>query len=586
MLKNLVKHLLRAPAMAARARRERRVLPALETAEARFGEGDYSAVVAVCREALIHEPRSAQANHLCGRALVELDMSGEAKPYLRAAVNADPGLAQAHVDLAAVLFRTGDYADAEECCRRALAIHAADVGCRLLLAEILKAVNRGKEAVAELTVAQEYAPERLDLLVKLVEELDRHGLYAEALRIAERAIAEVGDKFETLLCLAVARKATEDMHGAVEACRKALALGGDQARVLVILGAALLVLGKTDESMAAYRRALKLVPGYADAQFHLGLLNLTRGKYREGWPDFEQRLRTEQFRRYPACTPRWNGTSLHGRTLLIRREQGLGDEIMYASCFPQVIDSARHCYIECEPRLDRLFTRSFPRATFFTSSGMERVVPPFIPEADIDVKSFAASLPRYLRNSQRDFPAHSGYLKAAPERVDWWRSRLATLGSGLKVGISWRGGTDRTGKGRRSIALEALHPLLSVTGVHWVCLQYGERAAEIARYTAAQGIVITDWPEAIDGDYDETAALVCGLDLVISVCSSIVHLTGALGRTVWVMTPFVPEWRYGLTGETMPWYPAARLIRQTEYGNWDAVIQAVTVALQQKVDGH
>ena len=102
-------------------------------------------------------------------------------------------------------------------------------------------------------------------------------------------------------------------------------------------------------------------------------------------------------------------------------------------------------------------------------------------------------------------------------------------------------------------------------------------------FKSAHGIEITDWPEAIDGDYDETAALVNGLDLVISVCTSVIHLGGALGRPVWVIVPHAPEWRYGVKGETMPWYPTVRLFRQTEAGSWDGVIGGVGEALSRRL---
>lgn len=580
MLKNLLLHLLRTPA---RLLRSRRVTPAwagLESAIADFNAKNYASVIARCRTALEQEPRSAQANHLCGRALMELDRHAEADTYLRAAAEADPDLAEAQADLAAVRLKAKDYAAAETHARRAIAVQGGEIRYRLLLVDVLEAAGRGKDALAELSMAQEYAPERLDVLVRLSQGLDRLCLYAEMLRIAERSMIEVGEKFETFLCLAVARYATNDMDGAVEAARKALTFSADQPRVYVTLGSALFALGRVEEALAAYKRALKLSPRYADAQFHMGLANLMRRKYREGWQDFEERFRTAQYRDYPPCMPRWNGTSLRGRTLLIHREQGLGDEIMYASCFPQVIADAQHCFIECESRLEKLFARSFPRATVFSSPGNDRSIPQTIPEADVDVRTYAASLPRYLRNSLRDFPDHTGYLLADPERVGYWREQVATLGDGLKVGISWRGGTTLTYTGRRSLSLEALLPVLSVPGVRWVNLQYGDRAGEIAACEGGHGIRIADWPDAIDNDYDETAALVTALDLVISVCTSVVHLTGALGKPVWVMASYVPEWRYGLHGESMPWYPAARLIRQTERGAWEPVIAEVEQQLR------
>lgn len=583
MLKKLLTNLLQAPAHARRARRESHVPPALESAIAAFTAGNYAEAVSACETAIAQEPRNAQAHHLCARALLELGRYDAAEPYLKTAVAADSELAEAHADLAAVRLKGEDYPGAEASARRAVAIQGREVRYRLLLADILEAAGRGKDALAELSIAQEYAPERLDVLVRLSQGLDRMCLYADMLRLAERAMLEVGEKFETLLCLAVARYATNDMEGAVNAARKALTISPHQPRVYVTLGSALFALGRVEESLAAYKRALRLSPGYADAEFHLALVNLMRGKYREGWQGFEARFRTEQYKDYPACNPRWNGTSLRGRSVLIRREQGLGDEIMYASCFPQVIRDAQHCYVECDPRLEKLFSRSFPQATVFCSTGDERRIPQEISEATVDVRTFAASLPRFLRNSLRDFPDHTGYLAVDPARVQHWRKQLAALGDGLKVGISWRGGTARTYSSRRSLSLEALLPVLSVPGVRWVNLQYGDRTGEIAAFERSQGLRITDWPEAVDRDYDETAALVTALDLVISVCTSVVHLAGALGKPVWVMAPYIPEWRYGLQGVSMPWYPAAHLIRQTERGAWEPVITGTEQRLRETV---
>jgi len=585
MLKNLLINLIRAPAQALRAKRDDRELPALESAVTAFNARNYEEVVRVCKAAIVREPHSAQINHLCARALRELDRNQDAELHLMAAVAADPELAEAHADIATVRLQGKDLPGAEASARRAVALNGAESRYRLLLVDILEAAGRNKDALAELSIAQEYAPDSLDLLVRLSEGLARSSLYAEALRIAERAMLENGEKFETLLCLAVARYATNDMLGAVEASRKALTISAAQPRVYVTLGSALFALGQIDESLAAYKRALKLSPGYADAEYHIGQVNLMRRKYREGWQGFEERFRTEQYRNYPACNPRWNGTSLNGRTLLIRREQGLGDEIMYSSCFPQLVADAKRCYIECEPRLEKLFSRSFPQATVF-STGNDRRIPQSVPERAIDVKTYAASLPRYLRNSLRDFPGHSGYLTADPVSVLHWREQLATLGDGLKVGISWRGGTALTYSGRRSLSLEDLLPVLSVPGVRWVNLQYGERADEIAAFGRDRGIPIADWPDAVDHDYDETAALVTALDLVISVCTSVVHLTGALGKPVWVMASYVPEWRYGLEGESMPWYPAVRLVRQAERGAWEPVIASIENQLRKAVADH
>ncbi|MDP2706716.1 MAG: glycosyltransferase, partial [Burkholderiales bacterium] len=184
------------------------------------------------------------------------------------------------------------------------------------------------------------------------------------------------------------------------------------------------------------------------------------------------------------------------------------------------------------------------------------------------------SLPQYLRRSLADFPRHRGYLKADPERVQVWHERLAALGPGLKVGISWQGGTHKTRRPMRSIPLAQWAPLLQSAGVQYVSLQYTECSGEIAAVEAATGVRIADWREVRD-DLEHTAALITALDLVISVCTAVIHLGGALGKPVWVLAPYSPEWRYGIAGDGMPWYPSVKMFRQLRYGEWQPVIERV-----------
>lgn len=546
-----------------------------------FNRKDIDRVISLCRDTLRDDPQHAQANHVCGRALIELGRGAEAEPLLRAALVAEPDLAEAHADLSRVLRQSGDAAGAEQHGRRAVELAPTESRYRLVLADVFDDAARHAESLEQVSLAQEYAPEQVDILQRLILKLDHVGQYDTALHIAERAMRELGPRFETHHFLGYARFSTGDHEGAVASCREAIRLNAKSPGIMVTLGSALLALGRADEAMAAYRRALKVLPTYPDALFHQGMLNLMRGRYRDGWAGFEYRFRIARGTKRRG-EPRWNGTSLRGRTLHVLREQGLGDDIMYSSCYPQLIADARHCVIECEPRLERLFRRSFPQAEFvpIVDNAIKSEV---LERKDVDVRIFSASVPGYLRNSMRDFPEHQGYLRSDPARAAHWRDQLASLGPGLKVGLSWRGGTVYTHRNRRTLSLETLQPLLAIPGVHWINLQYGDRAGEIATFSAAHGITITDWPEAIDGDYDETAALVDGLDLVISVCTSVIHLTGALGREARVMVPFAPEWRYGLEADRMPWYPGVHLHRQKDPQDWSPVIAEVAAVLKARL---
>ena len=273
-----------------------------------------------------------------------------------------------------------------------------------------------------------------------------------------------------------------------------------------------------------------------------------------------------------------------GKRILVYAEQGLGDEIMFASCLPDVVAASAHCVVECSGKLETLFRRSFPAATVYVANP-DKAVPRSVNESGIDVQIPIGSVPLHLRRRSADFPRHHGYLQAEPNLTVAWRRRLAALGPGLKVGIAWQGGTYKSRRPLRSLPLAQWLPILQSENTQFVDLQYTESGAELAQVYAATGVVVHSWDE-VRADYEQTAALVMALDLVISVCTAVIHLGGALARPVWVMAPYIPEWRYGIAGESMPWYPSVRIFRQPSYGSWDEVIQRVARQLNQMTAAH
>jgi hypothetical protein len=248
---------------------------------------------------------------------------------------------------------------------------------------------------------------------------------------------------------------------------------------------------------------------------------------------------------------------------------------MYASCVPDLVACAGQAIVECDPRLTRLMRRSFPAIEVRPAAHADDPRA----KATWDWEIPMGSLPRVFRSSASAFPrTPGGYLRADPVRVAEWRQRLRSLGRGPLIGISWRGGLPHSRRALRSIEPETFAGCLPVTDAVLVSLQYGESAAELERLRAASGKSIHHWPEVI-ADYDETAAVVSALDVVISVCTSIVHLAGALGARALVLVPQVAEWRYGRRGEHMPWYDGVRLIRQRKLGEWQPVLNEVSNAL-------
>jgi hypothetical protein len=382
-----------------------------------------------------------------------------------------------------------------------------------------------------------------------------------------------------LKCIGLVLQKIHRPHEALQYYVSASAINGADAELLNNFAVVLQDLGRLDEAVANYDAAIALKLDFTLALWHRSLAYLLRHDFARGWPDYELRLLNADRPKRPLEFARWDGRTPNGKKLLIFYEQGLGDEIMFASCIPDLVAAGAHCVIECSAKLLPLFRRSFPQATVYAANP-DRSLPRSVKEAGIELQCPAGSLPLYLRRTRADFPRHPGYLQADPQRVAAWRARLAALGPGLKVGVSWQGGTHKSRRPVRSLPLAQWLPLLQTKNVQFVDLQYTDSGAELAALHAATGVRVHSWQE-VRADYEETAALVSALDLVISVCTAVIHLGGALARPVWVMAPFSPEWRYGIAGEDMPWYPSVRVFRQPAYGEWDAVIGHVARCLRE-----
>jgi hypothetical protein len=363
---------------------------------------------------------------------------------------------------------------------------------------------------------------------------------------------------------------------------RALALAPDHVEASFNKALVLVDLGESKPAAELIERVLVLDPDFAQAHLQRGFMLLKRGEFAAGWREYAWRVRIPEMDHWQNYDyPLWHGEALNGCRVLVQAEQGLGDQIMFASCLPDLLKCVSHAVIECDPRLARLFARSFPSAAIFRHRIQGR--PDWADEAAPDYRMRLGDLPRLWRNHDADFPAHPGYLVPDAGKVAAWRTRLAALGPGLKIGISWRGGTPGTGQAARSIALAALLPLLSLPRVHFISLQYGDVSAEIAGFRAQHGVELHTWSN-LNADMDGVAALIAGLDGVITVCTTVAHLSGALGKRAWVMVPAVAEWRYLETGARLPWYPALRLFRQEHRTDWGGVISAIRTEIVQVSD--
>lgn len=537
-----------------------------------------------------------------------------AEPLLRQALAQQPQNPDAHAALGEACHRQERFEEAEALYRRALQLDARQFFAQVRLSDLLRDTGRAEEAEAAARRALELDDEAVASHFSLGMAHKARGRMEPAMRAFRRALELDPGATQAMQQLALALREEDRLEEAEAQLRAALRLRPDSAALLADHGMVLAELMRYDEALACLDRALeraphsvmainrkalivdhlgdrvqglallqeaaRLAPNDDHAKYNIGLHHLKYGNYAAGWDGYERRRSFESFvgkhRRF--ALPEWDGSSLEGRTLLVQPEQGLGDEIMFGSCIPEVAARAKHVIVECDAKLEAIFRRSFAQCTVVSrqrtlaNDWVQRIQP------RPDVQVAAGSLACRLRRAEGDFPQHQGFLQADTESAAVWRTRLAALGPGRKIGLSWQGGVGFTGRKRRSLTLEQLLPILRLPGIQFVNLQYTDVREEMRALQSRHGVKVHHWQEAID-DYDQTAALVAALDSVLTVCTAIVHLTGALGRPALVMVPFGPDWRYGAAGERMIWYPSVRLLRQRRIGDWSEVLQEVSSSI-------
>jgi tetratricopeptide (TPR) repeat protein len=550
----------------------------IEEAKAMVTAGNLTGAESRLRQAVRTWSNSASAHWLLGSVLGASGRLNEAERVLEHALTMEPNNVAALTDLGNVYHQLGRLTDAERLYRRALDIDPASRAVRLSLAHIDESYGRdeaAKRALISLLEPPAFDP-ALQVLIRL---LDRLGQSEEAKQVCVDVLSrEPGHGAAQAALGFLLLKRDLKPEAALELFEGALQSGYRNEDVFSNRGIALQDLGQLDAAVASYDAALRLQPDYQLARFHRALALLMRGEFATAWPDYESRLKSEVAVVPPRQLPRWGGEDLPGTTLLVYGEQGIGDEIMFASCLPDLIHRCPRIVLTCAAKLESIMRRSFPQIEIISAdSTRERSAEGLLERASVTIA--IGSLPLYLRPTSAHFPRHNGYLQADPDLVAHYRERLRALGPGPKVGISWRGGTRQSRQSLRTLGQEHLTAIFGTPGIQFINLQYDSAGVEPEIVEAVNSGRLTHWPEALR-DYDHTAALVYCLDVVVSVCTAVIHLAGALGRPVWVMAPFSPEWRYGISGEEMPWYPAAKVIRQNIPGDWAPVIDTVHARLQ------
>jgi tetratricopeptide (TPR) repeat protein len=522
-------------------------------------------------KALALGPRLPEAEFASGFVLARLGRIREAEIHYRRALAERPDFAAAWVNLGSVLREQGREAEAWAALRRAVELRPDLISGWINLAALARAAKRPSEAEEYLRKALALDPSQVETHISWCQFRASEGDLPGAWEWLRKALAHQPDQNEAVNMQGILLHKEGRFEEAVECFRRAQSLGSRTAGSNC--GNSLLDLGRMEEALEAHQSAVKLDPLSPGVQYNLALTRLRLGDWEHGWPDYEARWQFRAVHRSPRtfAVPRWQGELLEGRRILLHAEQGFGDTIQFCRYAALVAARGGNVVLQVQQPVERLL-----RSLAAVGSGAARTALLDQPAPPFDLECPLMSLPAVFRTTVDSVPWTGAYLGADPALVREKRMLLEGIGPGPHVGLCWAGNPRYKADRHRSMRLGRLLPLLRIRRVCWISLQKGEAAGQIDDLPA--GVHLWDGSSA-ERDLAETAALIAGLDLVITTDTSIAHLAGAMGKPVWILLPHLSDWRWMQEIETTPWYPTARLFRQSSPGDWEGVLERVLAEL-------
>jgi len=531
----------------------------------------FEEALASYNQALAVRPRLPEAEFASGFVLVRMGRTTDAELRFRRALVERPDFAAAWMNLGSVLREQGREAEAWAALRRAVELRPDLVSGWINLAALARTAKRPSEAEKYLHKAFALDPSQVETHIAWCHFRAAEGDLPGAWNWLQRALAQQPDHDEAVNMQGILLHKEGRYEEAVECFRRAQSLGSRGAPSNC--GNSLLDLGRMQEALEAHQNAVELDPMSPGAQYNLALTRLRLGDWERGWPGYEARWQFREVHRSPRtfAVPRWQGELLEGRRILLHAEQGLGDTIQFCRYAALVAARGGRIVLQVQQPAERLLqSLAIVRSGQVQTAILGQAAPPF------DFECPLMSLPTVFRTTVDSVPWTGAYLGADPALAREKRLLLEDVGAGSRVGLCWAGNPRYKADRQRSMHVKTLLPLLRIESVSWISLQKGDAARQIDELPA--GLRLWDGSSA-ERDLAETAALIAGLDLVISTDTSIAHLAGAMGKPVWILLPHLADWRWMQEIETTPWYPTARLFRQSSPGDWEGVLEQVLAGL-------
>jgi predicted O-linked N-acetylglucosamine transferase (SPINDLY family) len=550
----------------------------------------------------LQSPLAPPAAHFnFGVLCMERERPSEAAEAFRRALALQPDMLDAIINLGTTVLGAGRPDEAVAQYQRAIALSPDSAMAFGNLGKVLQDLGRVEEAFAAYYKAHALRPESVEVLINLgAALLDQHQ-WDEAVRFTRDAIALRPTSAMAHANLAVGLLGLGQHEAALAACRQAMALDPQGAAIACTLGGTMLELGEATDAVALCRKAIALDPASASAyfnyshackalnqleaaeeaaeaaiahnpgsavyHFHLAHTLLLQGDMERGWEEYEQRWKLADFAELPGRRerfpqPLWTGEDISNKTILIYTEQGLGDIIQFARYLPLVVARAGRVLLAASAATRRLLS---------SIAGLTLIDPAKMAQQSFDVHSALLSLPHAFGTRIDTIPANIPYLQVDPLEAARWAARID--GKGPRVGIVWAGNPATKRDRFRSPRLHSVAPLFSVPGITFVSLQMGAGRQDLAETPLPENVIDLGGEIA---DLADTAAIMAGLDLMISSCTAPLHLAGALGRPTWATIPFAPHFPWLLNRSDSPWYPSMRLYRQSQPGtDWSSVVDQI-----------
>ena len=550
-----------------------------ESALAQYSQGNlqqdlkqYDAAIASYRRAIAIKSDYAEAHNNLGNVLLKLKRHDEALASYDRAIEINPRLSEAFNNRGVVLKKEKRYTDAAGSFDRAVTLKPDyaeawyNLGCtRQNLKDPAGSLQCYDRALA-------LRPDYIEALNNRGVALKDLGRYAEALEIYDQVIAQKPDHAEAWNNRGIALKDLNRYPESLQCYDHAIALQPDFAEAWNNRGVTLQEIRRHTEALESFRKAIAMKPDYAEAHLNEGFCCLQTGIFDTGWQKYEWRWQAEYSGLTPPAfrRPRWTGAqNLRGKTILLHAEQGLGDIIQFSRYVKKLMELGAKVILGIQPQLKSLLA-SLPWPVQIITPGEK------MPEFDYHCPLL--SLPLVFKTTLDTIPADIPYLYADKDHVRLWREKLPPKKS-LRVGLVWSGTTRHRNDRNRSIPLSLVQPLAELpAGFYSLQKELRDSDREILAATS-----ITHFGEELV-DFSDTAAAMALMDLVISVDTSVAHLAGAMGKPLWLLLPYISDFRWLLDREDSPWYPTARLYRQPELGDWPSVIARVRKELEKRLE--